>query len=361
MELTHRTVRLELALPWATSRTTEPGGLRSSKVVQVTLRDEVSGVVGFGEAAPISRYGESVATVREFLSRLDSHPFSLDRLEEAFEAIARVAPGEQAAKCAVETALRDAAAKRAGQPVWQLLGLEPPGKRAISYTIGIGSAEHVREQVRRAEPYQILKLKLGGAHDKEAFRALREVAPEKRVLVDANEGWRDRELALGMIEWLAADGRVELVEQPLPAGASAADQRWLYARSPLALFADESCHSSADVEAMVGRFHGLNVKLMKTGGLREAIRTLRRARELGLRTMLGCMIESSLGIAAAWQAATLADHLDLDSHLLLTNDPFAGLRIDHGTLQFAGEPTTPGLGVAPWKESSDRRELPLSS
>jgi L-Ala-D/L-Glu epimerase len=349
VKLSHQVVDLRLALPWAIARTTEPGGLRRSQVVHVILHDEVQGVTGHGEAAPISRYGESVASVEAFLERVDAALLSLDEYERSAALIEAIAPGELAAKCAVEMALLDAAAKRAGQPVWELLQLPPPGARAISYTIGIGSVQQVREQVRRGEPFPVLKLKLGGPDDRAAFHALRELAPTKTVWVDANEGWRDREQALRMIEWLARDPHVELIEQPLPAGQPEADHRWLFERSPLPVLADESCHRSAEVARVVGCFHGINVKLMKTGGLLEAKRTLRRARALGLRTMLGCMIESSLGIAAAFHLAGLADYLDLDSHLLLANDPFTGLTLHDGALQFAAASPMPGLGVAPVK------------
>lgn len=345
MKLSYQVVELELALPWATARTTEPGGLRRSQVVHVSLQDEASGVTGHGEAAPISRYGESIARVEAFLGRVDPALLSLDELERSAALIAASAHRDMAAKCAVETALLDAAGKRARRPVWELLKLSPPGARPISYTIGIGSEEQVREQVRRAESFPVLKLKLGGPNDRAAFHALRELAPAKTVWVDANEGWRDREPALRMIEWLARDPHVELIEQPLPAGQPEADHRWLFERSPLPVLADESCHRSADLARVAGCFHGINVKLTKTGGLLEAKQTLRRARELGLRTMLGCMLESSLGIAAAFQLAGQADYLDLDSHLLLANDPFTGLAFNHGQLQFAAASPAPGLGV----------------
>ncbi len=347
MDIAHRVIELKFARPWATSRTTEPGGLKCSEVVHVTARDEVSGAIGFGEAAPISRYGESTSTVRSFLARLDGLALSLDRLDESLGRMAAMADGNCAAKCAVEMALLDAAAKRAGQPVWQCLSLAPPAAREISYTIGIGTTEQVREQVRRAGPFRILKLKLGGPDDRGSFQALREIAPTKRVYIDANEGWRDREQALRMIEWLARDTGVALVEQPLPAGSPVADHRWLYERSPLPLFADESCHSSGEVEHLSGCFHGVNVKLMKTGGLKEAVRTLHRVRQLGMETMLGCMIETSLGIAASFQLASLADHLDLDSHLLVANDPFTGLTLEAGSLRFAEANPAAGLGVQP--------------
>lgn len=351
MELTHQIVELELALPWATSRTTEAGGLRRSPVVYVALRDE-HGVTGWGEAAPISRYGESVASVSDFLKHFDARQLSTSRLDESVDAIANSGAGLMAAKCAVEMALLDLAGKRTGERVHALLGVTAPVSRPISYTIGIGDVERVQEQVRLAKSFQVLKLKLGGSNDEAAFRALRELAPDKTVCVDANEGWRDREHALRMIEWLAANGRVEFVEQPLPANASPADHRWLKKRSPLPLFADESCHQVADLARVAEGFHGVNVKLMKTGGLTGARRMLTQARELGLRTMLGCMIESSLGIAAAYHLSALAGHLDLDSHVLLTNDPFEGLIEANGCLGFAAAPAPPGLGVRPRNRSS---------
>lgn len=347
MELSYRVVELSLALPWATARTTEAGGVRKSSVVHVTLHDPRSGITGMGEAAPISRYHESAETVSAFLNRFDADALSFDRWPESAAAIAGAGPGNMSAKCALESALLDSVGKRTGKAVWQLLGVPESGPRMISYTIGIGPVEHVREQVRRARDFEVLKLKLGGPDDEGAWRALREVAPGKRVGVDANEGWRDREGALRRIEWLARDPLVEFVEQPLPAGAPEADHSWLRERSPLPVFADESCHRAEDLPRLAGGFHGINVKLMKAGGLREAQRTLHRARELGLRTMLGCMIESSLGIAAAFQLAALADHLDLDSHVLLTNDPFTGLTCERGQLSLAGAGLRIGLGVVP--------------
>lgn len=347
MELLHCVVDLPLALPWATARTTAPGGLRSSSVVHVTLRDEAADVRGFGEAAPISRYRESAATVTAFLDGFDARSLAVERWQASIAAIASAGPGNLAAKCGLEMALLDAAGKSTRRPVWELLELAAPGVRTTSYTIGIGPAERVKEQVRRATDFEVLKLKLGGPDDEAALRALREVAPDKRVLVDANEGWQNREHALRMIEWLARDPLVELVEQPLPAEAPLTDHAWLYERSPLPVFADESCHDARDVERLAPYFHGINVKLMKTGGLWAARCALQLARELGLRTMLGCMIESSLGIAAAFQLAALADHLDLDSHMLLAIDPFAGLATRAGKIQFADPESLVGLGVRP--------------
>lgn len=349
MELDFETVELELALPWATSRTVEPGGLRTSPVVHVCLRDE-DGMTGHGEAAPISRYGESVESASSFLARLETNALSGESFEASVEYLAKVGSGEMAARCAVESALLDLTARRKAVPVWKLLGLPQLIPKPVSYTIGIGSPERVREQAARARDFQILKLKLGGPHDRAALAALREVAPDKRVRIDANEGWSTREEALQMIEWLATDPLIELVEQPLSAKLPDRDHMWLYERSPLPLFADESCHRSQDIARLAGYFHGFNVKLMKTGGLMEATRCLQTARARQRQTMLGCMIESSLGIATAFQLAGLADLLDLDSHTLLARDPFGGLLMESGVLRLAKGENCPGLGVWPEKD-----------
>lgn len=351
MELKFQTIDLELALPWATSRTAQPGGIRTSKVVHVCLRDE-HGVTGFGEAAPISRYEESAESATDFLRRFPVADISLESIPDSVALIASVGSGQMAARCALESALLDLAGKRSQKPVHELLQIERPGPKPVSYTIGIGSVDHVREQVQRAADFQILKLKLGGPDDRAALQALRSLAPDKIVRVDANEGWSGREHALRMIEWLAGDPRIEFVEQPLSAKLPDEGHRWLYERSPLPLVADESCHRSDEVPRLVGLFHGVNVKLVKTGGLTEGVRCLQTARQLGLKTMLGCMIESTLGIAAAFQLAGLADYLDLDSQVLLARDPFVGLELNRGVLSLAAGGPGVGLGVRPENGSS---------
>lgn len=346
VELNFQTIDLELALPWATSRTAQPGGIRTSKVVHVCLSDE-NGVEGFGEAAPIRRYDETAESVAHFLRSFPVQDLSLNSIADSVALIAGTGSGQMAARCALESALLDLAGKRSRRPVWELLQIERPEPKPVSYTIGIGSVDHVREQVRRAANFRILKLKLGGPDDRAALQALRSLASDKIVRVDANEGWSGREQALRMIEWLAEDPRIEFVEQPLSAKLPDDDHRWLFERSPLPLMADESCHRTADVSRLAGSFHGVNVKLMKTGGLTEGVQCLQTARRLGLKTMLGCMIESTLGIAAAFQLAGLADYLDLDSHVLLARDPFAGLELNGGILSLSGEELRPGLGVPP--------------
>src|SRR5262249_1924318 len=194
-----------------------------------------------------------------------------------------------------------------------------------------------------AAAFPILKLKLGVPEDRQNFAALREAAPEKLVRVDANEGWKTKEQALAMIEWLAADGRVQFVEQPMPAASNPKDFAWLKQRSPLPIFADESCLALNDVPLCGECFHGVCVKLAKSGGITRSREILEAARQAGLQTMLGCMIETSVLISAAAHLAALADYLDLDGNLLITNDPYRGVTAEKGMLSFASAPEKFGL------------------
>jgi L-alanine-DL-glutamate epimerase-like enolase superfamily enzyme len=193
----------------------------------------------------------------------------------------------------------------------------------------------------------VLKLKVGDSRDRENFAALRSVAPKKPVRVDANEGWRTKEEALRNLEWLALDGRVQFVEQPMPRGTDPKELTWLKERSPLPLFADESCHTVKDIPRCAECFHGVNVKLVKTGGVSMAHATLQAARQAGLKTMIGCMIETSVLISAGAHLAELADHLDLDGNILITNDPYEGVTAEKGILSLAKAKEKLGLQVSP--------------
>ena len=333
LTLTHR---------WATSRSTAS----TAQVVVVALDD--GSLRGWGEAAPIARYGESASSVRQFLQQVDVERLDSSDLEVSTRYIANLSPGQNAAKCALNVALFDAAAKRAGRAVYDYLQLGfREGKHVTSFTIGIATPEVIRHKVNDARAYPILKLKLGSARDRESFAAVREVAPEKRVRVDANEAWRTKEVALDNIEWLARDGNVELIEQPMPAATPRADLAWLKRRSPLPLFADESCHDALDVDACAEGFHGVNIKLAKTGGLSGALAALRAARSCGLQTMLGCMVESSIAISAAAQLAEVCDHLDLDGNLLIVDDPYLGVSARAGALSFETAPEPHGIRSRP--------------
>src|SRR5439155_18339993 len=178
------------------------------------------------------------------------------------------------------------------------------------------------------------------------MQALREVAPTKPVRVDANEGWKTKEQALEMIEWLAKDGHIQYVEQPMPASTSAKDWIWLKQRSPLPIFGDESYHMADDSEHAAQWFHGVNVKLVKTGGISAGFEALQAARKAGLKTMIGCMIETSIPISGAAHLAELCDYLDLDGNILITNDPYLGVTAEKGVLSFATAPEKFGLRVA---------------
>jgi L-alanine-DL-glutamate epimerase-like enolase superfamily enzyme len=304
-------------------------------------------MVGMGEGAPISRYKESPASIEAFCAQVDPDRLNFHDLPGSLAYLNSIASGNMAAKCALDIALHDGAARHSGKTAADFLQLPFfEAHHCTSFSIGIAPIAEMQDKLAAAAEFPILKIKLGVSSDRELFAAVREAAPGKRVRVDANEGWKTREHALSMIEWLAGDPLVEFVEQPLPAGASEEDWRWLKDRSPLPLFADESFHTAADVPRCAQAFHGVNVKLAKTGGIRGAVEALHAARAAGLKTMLGCMIETSILTSAAAQLAALADYCDLDGHLLVTNDPYLGITAPNGRLTFADAVERHGLRVS---------------
>jgi L-Ala-D/L-Glu epimerase len=312
--------------------------------VWVRLRDE-DGTEGWGEAPATPYYGETAETVEAVLPRLgaalesagEGDPFALERIESA---IGHAVGRNPAAKVAISAALHDLVGKRLGVPVWRLWGLDPATAPASSFTIGIDDLEVMREKVREASAFPILKIKVGTPRDAEILGMIREEAPDKVVRVDANTGWTAKQ-AIAALPMLQEFG-VEFIEQPLPPGDEEGN-RILRARSPLPVIADESCRTLADIPRLVGAFDGINIKLAKCASLREAVRMVHCARAHGLSVMLGCMVESTLGIAAAVQLAPLVDYVDLDGAALLANDPFDGPGIESdGAMRFN---TSPGLGV----------------
>jgi L-alanine-DL-glutamate epimerase-like enolase superfamily enzyme len=338
-----RVVGLHLTNPW---KIASSEGSATHETVIVELNDGATQALG--EAAPSRLYGESAAGVADFLKRMDHRQLSFGDLTGSMNYL-RALPGlPMAAKCALNLALLDGAAKRAGQPLHAFLGLEFPGPPQVSsFSIGIDAPEIIHQKVLAAAAYPVLKLKVGDPRDRENLAALRAAAPKKPLRVDANEGWKTKEEALQMLEWLAAtDHNLQFVEQPMPRTTPPADLKWLKARSPLPLFADESCHTMADIARCAEGFHGINVKLVKTGGVSMAQDTLVAARRHGLKTMIGCMIETSVQISAAAHLAALADYLDLDGNLLITNDPYAGVTAEGGVLSFAGAKEKHGLRVS---------------
>lgn len=338
MSLTVEVGFTELALRhrWTISRAT----LTSKRVAIVRL--SWNGLAGWGEGAPISRFGETAdgvpAAVAGMAPLLGDDP---RRYRAILDRLFREVPGAYGAKAALDMALHDLAAKALGAPLYRVLGLDPAAMAPTSFSIGIDEPDKVAAKVREAPAFATYKIKLGTPRDREIVDAVRS-ATDRPLRVDANEAWKDRDEALAKIRWLAERG-VELVEQPMPAD-DVEGARWLCARSPLPIIADEAVQLAADVPRLAGAYHGLNLKLQKCGGIAEALRVIEVARACGLKTMLGCMIESGLGIAAAAHIAPLVDWVDLDGNLLLAADPFPGHPVEGGVLRLRDEP---GLGVAP--------------
>jgi len=317
----------------------ERSGDTNQEVLLVEI--EHDGRVGLGEAAPLSTYHQSFDSAEAMFASaaqmLGNDPFALDAiLDPLWEHF-----GDQpAAICAIDGALHDLGGKILGLPVWKWLGLDPSRAPLTSFTIGLDDANVVAAKVREAADYPILKIKVGTPDDDEILTAVRQEAPNKILRADANCGWGSADV-LERCRHLSQSYDLELIEQPTPAG----DHDALPALREAGLcpiVADESCVGVEDVLGCVGCFDGINIKLSKCGGIRRAVQMIRMARAAGLKVMLGCMVETSVGIAAAAQLAPLADWIDLDGHLLLADDPFEGLGGQHGRLTLTERP---GLGV----------------
>jgi L-alanine-DL-glutamate epimerase-like enolase superfamily enzyme len=331
MELTARAVTMRLAETFTISR----DSLDDAEVVQIEIAQH--GVSGFGEAAPIERYDETaesaLAYVEAHADALGDDPFALD---EIFEKL----PLEQfAARAALDAALHDLQGKLVGLPVHRLLGLRRVGP-PTSWTIWLGDPDDMARRAEKATAhgrFRRLKLKLGAGDglDVQRVRAVRDVT-DLPLQVDVNEYWSLHEA----LEYLPQMD-LQYCEQPLPAGSD--DGPELKRKSPVPIFVDEDCHTLADVARCAERAHGINIKLAKSGGIREAVRMAHAARALGLGVMLGCMIESGLGIAAGAHMSSLCDHVDLDGNLLLGDDPWPGVELVDG-VQLPSD--APGLGVA---------------
>ena len=310
--------------------------------VRVTDAD---GVEGWGEAPATPFYGETADTVAAVLPGLAEvlddaaagDPFALERIEGA---LAKHIGRNPAARVAVSAALHDLVGKKLGVPLWKLWGLDPAAAPRSSFTIGIDELDVMRQKVREAASYPILKIKVGTPRDAEILRMIREEAPEKTLYVDANTGWTPKE-AIRLIPMLEEFG-VSIVEQPVAKG-DLEGLRMVREHSRLPVAADESCEVAADVAKLAGVVDVVNIKLAKCASVREALKIVHAARAHGMQVMIGCMIESTLGIAAAVQLTPLVDYVDLDGAALLANDPFTGPGIEaDGSLRFNDEP---GLGV----------------
>jgi len=328
----------EYALRLTHTFTIARGSVDTKQIVIVLL--EHDGITGVGEAAPSSRYGESAQTVRSFLEKVNLERFEDPfRLESILGSVDAVSEGNYAAKAAVDLALHDWIGKKLGIPLYRYWGLDAERTPQTSFTIGIDKPAVLERKIEEAAQYPIFKVKLGSENDREIMQTIRS-ATQKVLRVDANEAWKDKKAAVEKIKWLEQLG-VEFVEQPLPA-SDLDGTAWVRERVNVPLIADENCIRYHDIPRLQGAFDGINIKLMKCTGLREAMKMIHAARASRMKIMIGCMIESSVGITAAAHCTPLADYADLDGNILTENDPFQGVKVVEGKLVL---PRRPGIGV----------------
>ncbi len=327
--------RLNLAHTWTT--------VMSSSTYRDTFYVEYrrDGLTGIGEGAPIIRYKESAETCRAaveaiipWLSEQDPRAYA-----KLMAGVFKRIEGNWAGKAAVDIAVMDWVGQKLGVPLWRFFGVDRADAPVTVFSIGIDKADVVRQKVREAEAFPVLKVKVGLDNDEEILGAIRSVT-KKPLRADANEGFGTKERAVEKINWLEKQG-VEFIEQPLPA-ANLEDMNWIRSRVHIPIFADEACLHPSDIPRLAQHFDGVNVKIDKCGGLLEGWRMIQMARSLNLKVMLGCMVSSSAAITAAAQLSPLVDYADLDGFLLISNDPYRGVQVDHGKLIL---PDRPGLGL----------------
>ncbi|HUK16919.1 MAG TPA: dipeptide epimerase [Bryobacteraceae bacterium] len=328
-------IRLNLVHTWTTTM--------SSSAYRDTLHTAYTrdGITGHGEGAPIVRYHEdaegarkAAESVRDLLLAADPMHFS-----KVMAQVFRRVPGQWAGKAAVDIALLDWVGQKLGIPLYGYFGLDPQDAPLTTFSIGIDTPEITRQKTREAADYPVLKVKVGLATDEPTIEAVRSVT-KKPLRVDANEGWKDKEEAVRKINWLEKQG-VEFIEQPMPA-EMIEETRWVRGRVHIPVIADEACQRASDIPKLKEAFDGVNVKLDKSGGMLEAYRMIAVAQSLGMKTMLGCMVSSSVSVTAAAHLSPLVDYADLDGNLLIANDPFQGVRVEKGKLIL---PDKPGLGL----------------
>jgi L-alanine-DL-glutamate epimerase-like enolase superfamily enzyme len=334
MKLTFKPYTLELKHVFTVavnSRTTTP---------VVLTEIEYNGLVGYGEASMPPYLGESHESVLKFLSKVDlqkyENPFELETI---LTDIDTVEPGNPAAKASIDIALHDLVGKIMHQPWYNIWGFKKDKTPYTSFTIGIDKPDVVRQKTKEAQEFKVLKVKLGRDTDKEMIETIRSVT-DKQITTDVNQGWKDRQYALDMIHWLKERG-VVMIEQPLPK-EQVDDLAWLTEHSPLPVIGDEGVQRLADIKKSVGVYHGINIKLMKSTGMREAHAMLTLARSLGMKVMLGCMTETSCAISAASHLSPMVDWADLDGALLIKNDIFDGTKIVEGKVTLNERP---GIGA----------------
>lgn len=327
--------KLKLRNTWTISRNS------SSYKQNVFVKIEKDGITGYGEAAPNVRYGETPEMTEKIINQVSKTLLKQDLANhsQVKELLDELIVGQNCAKAALDIAIMDLAAKKQNLPLYKMLGLNPDKTPLTSYSIGIDKPEMIKTKVEQASDYPILKIKVGNQNDEEIINAVRTIT-DKPIRVDANEGWLDKETAVKKIEWMQSKG-VEFIEQPMPA-KMLEETAWLRQRVDMPLIADEAVINTKDIPSLAKVYDGINIKLMKSGGIQEALKMIQAARAADLKIMIGCMIESSVAITAATHLTPLADWADLDGNLLITNDPFKGVKLSQGKLTLN---TNPGIGV----------------
>jgi L-Ala-D/L-Glu epimerase len=313
----------------------------SRKTTPVILAElEYDGITGYGEASMPPYLGESQDSVSAFLNKLDLAQFKDPfRIDDILSYVDSVDVNNRAAKACVDIALHDLIGKILKQPLYKIWGLSSEKTPMTSFTIGIDTPDVVRQKTREAARFKVLKVKLGGGNDKEMINTVREIT-DVELYVDANQGWKDRHEALEMSHWLKEKG-VSFIEQPF-AVANLDDTAWLTENSPLPVMADEAFQRLPDIARFKGVYSGINIKLMKSTGLREAHKMITVARALGMKVMIGCMTETSCAVSAAAQLSPLVDWADLDGNLLISNDVYKGVQVIDGKITLNN---LPGIGI----------------
>jgi len=334
LKLTFRTYELQLKHTFTVaeySRDTTP-------VVLTEL--EYDGIIGYGEASMPPYLGESHKSVTSFLSKVNLSQFNDPfRIDDILTYVDSVDKKNRAAKASVDIALHDLIGKIVNQPLYKLWGLNPDKTPVTSFTIGIDKPDVVRTKTKEAKGFKVLKVKLGRGNDKEMINAVRDIT-NVPLYVDVNQGWKNKENALDMIHWLKEKG-VIFIEQPLPK-ENIDDMAWLTQNSPLPTMADEAFQRLSDVAKFKGVYSGINIKLMKSTGLREAHKMITVAKALEMKVMMGCMTETSCAVSAAAQLSPLVDWADLDGNLLISNDVYEGVKVIDGKITLNN---LPGIGI----------------
>lgn len=334
MQASYTAYQLELKHPFTIAKFSRT----STPIMLLRLRHE--NIDGYGEASMVPYLGESIDTAVYFLKKVDwnrfTYPFNFD---EAIEYLDSIDKNNTAIKAAIDIALNDLSGKLSGKPCYEIYGADPIKMPLTTYTIGIDSLDVIKEKVAEATDFKVLKIKLGRDNDREVIKAIRTVS-DAPLYIDANQGWSDRKQAIDLIYWLHDQGAL-LIEQPMDK-ENIEGNAWLTGRSPIPIIADEAVQRLADIDAIKGAYHGINVKLMKSTGMHEAHQMIKKARSFGMKVLIGCMSETSCATLAGMALAPLCNWADLDGPWLTKNNPFDAPQINAGRYQLK---SLPGLGL----------------